>query len=175
MLRVPSAVYNVYSLFISWPKLCLLSTYESGKRQGNMHVITEVEPLLRHQNVLEKACFDAVCPVCAGSPVFCQMLMEFLLVEHGPVPSVWCHSPTFWPPAENRQMHFGVFCLSFSRKTLTEEQSRKNVVAYKKDLKTHIFDVIGGDGLAIHVDGSFCDDDDVKPRPGCAALEVNAR
>lgn len=43
----------------------------------------------------------------------------------------------------------------------------------KKDLKTHIFDVRRGDGLAVHVDGSFCDDDDVKPWPGCTALEVN--
>lgn len=70
-------------------------------------------------------------------------------------------------------MYFSVFCFIQQDRRTKRKESDSFLKKKKKDLKTHIFDVSGGDGLAVHVDGSFCDDDDVQPRPGCAALEVN--
>lgn len=37
-----------------------------------------------------------------SSPVFCQMLMEFLLSERGPVLSLWYRNPASLPPASKR-------------------------------------------------------------------------
>lgn len=91
------------------------------------------------------------------------MLTEFLLVGRGPAPSVWCHSPAFGPPAESRQMQFTLFCLSVLQQEKQKSKVEKNGIASMKDRKTHVFDVTGGDGLAVHVDGSFCEDYDVEP------------
>lgn len=56
-----------------------------------------------------------------------------------------------------------------------QKRTKRRSESLCKHLKTHIFHISGGDGLAIHVDGSFCNNYDVEPRPGCTALEVNKR
>lgn len=82
-----------HKLFVYWPKLCFtVNIWKWGE------AVKEGDPWLQHQNIIYKACCDAAM-LRLGSPVFCQMQTAFLRAEHGPVPSVWYRSPTFWPPA----------------------------------------------------------------------------
>lgn len=93
--------------------------------------ITEVEPVLLNKQILMLR---------VGSPVFCRRLTEFLLAERGPVPSAWCHSPTAWPPAGNRQMGFSVICLSSDRETVTEEHSGEKCESlWKRSSNSHLW------------------------------------
>lgn len=78
-------------------------------RRGVFYILpADVDPLVKPQpficsSFLQLKEFSMLSYCCDGqyvcSPVFCQMLMEFLLSERGPVLSLWCHNPASLPPA----------------------------------------------------------------------------
>ncbi len=98
------------------------------------------------------------------SPGLDQRRTVFLLSERDPGQWPACRNPTAGPPATHTHTHTHTHTRE-QQAQITTELTNRSV------WETHVFDVVGGDQLAVFVDGSFCDDHDVQTRAFTAALQ----